>query len=113
MDGFVRRQQIYAKGKGCVHWSVRNQGPFHQPMANRSEPSSDRPGIPEPERAGTDVSMDLYGAALEWEAMLKALAAGQTVNQAVAAGNAATTLPPDPQNQHRWKVIGNGNVTIR
>ncbi len=56
-----------------------------------------------------DIEMDLYHAALEWEEMLVALAAGQNVEQAVAAGNAVL----QPNSNHRWQTKGNGNATIR
>ena len=67
----------------------------------------------DPDAQVIDTHMDLYAAALEWEEMLVALAAGKTVNEAVAAGNEAATLPPITQFVHRWQTKGNGNVTIR
>jgi hypothetical protein len=57
-----------------------------------------------------DLSVNLCNAALEWEEMLDPPAAGQNVNQAVAAGNAGAV---QLNSNHRWKVIGTGNVKIR
>jgi hypothetical protein len=59
----------------------------------------------------TGLHLSLGWAAVEWQAMLLALAKGDNVQAAVAAGNAKAAAIP--QTEHTWQVIGDPFVTFR
>jgi len=58
----------------------------------------------------TGLHLSLGWAAVEWQAMLLALAKGDNVQAAVAAGNAKAQAIP--QTEHTWQVIGDPLVTF-